>query len=145
MRIIESKIKFTTGLPARQKTDKIILHHAAGDNLTVQQIDGIHKKNGFSGVGYHYYIRNNGDIYIGRPERIIGAHCKGSNSTSIGICLEGDFRKRNPTPEQLKSLRELVFELVIRYNLDVKKDVYNHRDLFPTLCPVYDLKSELNK
>ena len=66
---------------------EIILHHRAG-NGDVESIDAYHKSLGWEGIGYHYYIRKNGDIYSGRPEWRAGAHTKGHNIGTLGICFE---------------------------------------------------------
>ena len=45
--------------------------------------------NGWSDIGYHYVIKRNGLVEAGRPVSISGAHAKGHNADSIGICLVG--------------------------------------------------------
>ena len=53
-----------------------------------------HLRRGFSGAGYHFYIRKNGDIKTTRPIEKIGAHARGYNAQSIGICYEGGISER---------------------------------------------------
>ena len=65
------------------KPNKIILHHAEASSCTVYDIHNWHIKNGWTGIGYHYFIRKDGNIYKGRPENAIGAHCINNNSSSI--------------------------------------------------------------
>ena len=36
-----------------------------------------------------YYIRKDGTVHLTRPVERIGAHVKGFNANSIGICYEG--------------------------------------------------------
>ena len=48
-----------------------------------------HLRRGFSGAGYHFYIRKNGDIKSLRPLSMPGAHVRGWNAGSIGVCYEG--------------------------------------------------------
>ena len=36
-------------------------------------------------------VRKDGSVYRGRREDTVGAHAYGYNSTSIGICAEGNF------------------------------------------------------
>lgn len=116
----------------------IILHHTASEGQSVEQIHSIHKKLGWAGIGYHYYITKDGHVNIGRPNDYVGSHCKGNNSCSIGIALEGDFRKTKPTDEQIQSVKELIKSIRAKY--PKIKRVLNHKDLYPTLCPVVDLK-----
>ena len=138
--IQETKFSFTEKLKLRDfnKLYLIILHHRAGDG-DVDSIHAIHKRRGFAGIGYHFYIRKDGTIYRGRPVEFIGAHCSGNNSSSIGICLEGDFRKEQPTEEQLLNLSELIHDLKMEYP-QIKR-VLNHRDFCKTICPAIDLKT----
>lgn len=114
----------------------IILHHRCGYG-DINSIHQSHIKRGFNGVGYHYYIRRDGTEEVGRPVDAVGAHCKGNNRCSVGICLEGDFRKDKITKEQIETLRKRVTSLVD--NFPIRK-IFNHKDLCKTLCPVIDLK-----
>lgn len=115
----------------------IILHHRGGQG-SIESIHQQHLKNGWAGVGYNFYIRFSGKVYEGRPLEYVPSHCAGNNSKSIGICLEGDFRKQQPTKLQMDSLRELIKELRAKYPQITK--VLNHNDLYATQCPVIDLK-----
>ena len=47
------------------------------------------KDNGWNDIGYHYVIDLDGTIEAGRDLETIGAHCKGHNQNSIGICYIG--------------------------------------------------------
>lgn len=116
----------------------IVMHHVCGKGLTIEDIHRIHLKNGWAGCGYHYYIRFDGHVFVGRPIEYIGSHCLGKNSISVGIALEGDFRKDKPTDEQIQSAKEVIKQILKVYPSITH--VMNHRDLFPTLCPVVDLK-----
>ena len=48
-----------------------------------------HRLRGFDGIGYHFYVRRNGDIKSTRAVERVGAHVRGYNTHSIGICYEG--------------------------------------------------------
>ena len=74
MNIIDSNLKFRE-LAYGNNPGKIILHHAAATNCSIEDIHNWHLNNGWSGCGYHYFIRKNGSIYKGRPENSLGAHC----------------------------------------------------------------------
>lgn len=131
MFVNESNIKFN-GLKYGNNPKEIIIHNADHPNCTVYDIDRWHKNNGWSGIGYQYFIRKNGEIWRGRPENAIGAHTVDHNSKSIGICLEGSFNKENPSAAQLNSLKELI--------LDIRKrrgniSIYGHKDFNNTDCP----------
>ena len=70
----------------------IVIHCSAtreDKSFTEYDLDVCHRRRGFNGAGYHFYIRKNGDIKSTRPIERIGAHSRGFNKESIGICYEG--------------------------------------------------------
>ena len=78
--------------------------------FTLQALEASHRKRGFNGIGYHYYVRQSGEVVNTRPLSRIGVHAKGYNRNSIGICHEGGLDKTEkskdtPTPEQRAALR----------------------------------------
>lgn len=122
----------------KNKVCLVIVHHTASEGQSIEQIHNTHRKLGWAGIGYHYYITRDGHVHVGRPNDYVGSHCKGNNSCSIGVAFEGDFRKNDPTDEQIMSAKELIKNLRAKY--PKIKRVLNHRDLYATLCPVVDLK-----
>jgi N-acetyl-anhydromuramyl-L-alanine amidase AmpD len=135
MNIIEKTYTLNGKLTKRTKTDTIVLHHRAG-NGDVESIDRIHKNQDWSCIGYHFYVRKDGTIYRGRQEDAVGAHAYGSNSTSIGICAEGNFEKDIMSEAQKQSIKELVAYLKEKYNIT---KVIRHKDVNATACPRKEL------
>lgn len=132
MKIKEIQYDWNGSLAKRITIDMIVLHHADASLCTAQDIHRWHINKGYSGIGYHYFINKNGEIYKGRPDNVIGAHAKGYNSTSIGICFEGRYNKEVVPQAQLQAGKELVEYLKKKYNITkVKK----HKDLMATDCP----------
>lgn len=133
MTIIETNWKWN-GTPAKRSvTTHIVLHHAAAKTCTAADVDSWHKANGWSGIGYHYFVRKNGRIYRGRPENTVGAHVIGHNSYSIGICAEGDYSTETVMTEAQKSaIQELIRDIKTRYP-NIK--VVGHKDLGGSACP----------
>jgi N-acetylmuramoyl-L-alanine amidase len=144
----------------KRRVNWILIHQSASSNPAHDDISVIrkwHTERGFTGpdgisgnnddIGYHVFIKRNGDIQRGRPEEAIGAHCRNHNAGSIGICLSGHFDKkdpkRQPTPEQFKALEILLIELCQKYDLE-KSDILAHEDLAPTECPGFDLHGWLS-
>ena len=131
MNIIKTNLKFTKTLQKRQKTDYIILHHMAGFG-TYKDIHSLHLSNGYVGAGYHFFVSKDGKIYSLRPIDKVGAHTKGVNITSVGVCFEGNFEKGKMSDLQINAGKELIKYLKDLYvNAKVKK----HSDFNPTLCP----------
>jgi len=130
----------------------IVQHYSATPierDFTAADIDAMHRARGFREIGYHYFIRKDGTVETGRdlskPGKFeVGAHCKGSNSNSIGICVEGGVTLAarnvgvdNRTPAQIKAQIALIRELLVRFP---NAKVEGHRDMpgAATQCPGYD-------
>lgn len=89
----------------------------------------------FVDVGYHYFIQSNGTIENGRDLDLIGAHCSGNNSHSIGICLSGN-NEEDFTIEQFTSLTKLLMALVVLFP---KITIHGHNEFTNKACPVFDV------
>lgn len=122
--------------------EKIVIHCSdspPGRGDDAETIHRWHKEprpgapNGWDGIGYHYVITEDGDEQAGRPWYWEGAHVKGHNENSIGICIIG---KGDLTGEQFFALRKLYNELSKRWP---HATWFNHYDLDPTkTCPNFD-------
>ena len=132
MQIIEKTYNWNGTLTKRQKTNYIVLHHAAASKCSADDIHRIHLNNGWAGIGYHFYVRKDGSIYRGRPIDTVGAQTYGYNSQSIGICFEGNFEQETMTDAQLKAGREIV---AYARNYYPNAKIVRHRDLNSTACP----------
>lgn len=94
------------------------------------------KGNGWTDVGYHYVVRRDGEIEVGRMESAVGAHAPGYNKNSIGVVWVG---KVEPSKEQRATLVKLVRELMQRYAVGPHR-VFGHKELNPGRdCPVIDM------
>lgn len=130
-----------------REIDKIIIHCSAtpeGRDVTVEEIDRWHKERGFTGIGYHYVITLDGQVHKGRAEEIKGAHCKGYNSKSIGVCYVGGCDKdMNPkdtrTFEQIVGMNWLIGLLKKRYP---NATIHGHNEFSSKSCPCFDVKTE---
>ena len=85
-------------------------------------------------MGYHYVIKLDGTVEGGRPEYWTGAHAKGHNLGSIGVCLIGrdDF-----TREQNQSLVNLLIDLLHRHK---GAKVIGHNEVSDKTCPNFDVQ-----
>lgn len=138
MEIKEEKLNFAYKLPKRCETSIAVLHHSAGEG-SVRAVHRYHRGLGWSGIGYHFYVRQDGSVYRGRPEESIGTHTRGYNSFSIGVCAEGNFERRKMGKAQAESLRELCIYLRAKYPSIVLK---LHRELDCTVCPGQNFPAE---
>lgn len=130
--------------------DKIIVHCSAtreGQHIDMETIREWHTSSPrhWSDIGYHYVIYLDGTIVPGRPEERPGAHTKGENMNSIGVCYvggveeDGKTSKDTRTPEQKASLAALLLELKAVYCDAV---VHGHRDFSNKACPSFDATEE---
>jgi N-acetyl-anhydromuramyl-L-alanine amidase AmpD len=120
----------------RSSTDFIVVHCSATKatlDIGVREITQWHIQRGFDTVGYHYVIRRSGELETGRRESAIGAHVRGHNANSIGICLAGGVDAHNKpennfTVQQFATLELLLKQLKDRYPT---ARTLGHRDLSP--------------
>ena len=124
-----------------RKITLIVIHCSAvrpNQTSSAKDIDKWHKDRGFKCIGYHYVIRRDGTIELGRPEWQVGAHChvKGQNHNkhSIGVCYEGGLDIRGQpadtrTEAQKQTMRRLLEDLHERYP---RAMIVGHRDLIAT-------------
>lgn len=127
---------------------EIIIHCSAvkpEQQSSAADIDGWHRRKGWSMIGYHFVVRRNGDIEEGRAVEKVGAHCRFHNNHSIGICYEGGLDKDGKpadtrTMEQKTALRKLVVSLKQSYP---KAIVLGHHDFNPLkACPCFNVVKE---
>lgn len=135
----------------RNSTELIVIHTAdtyARMDIGVKEIDRWHRDRGFFKIGYHLVIRRDGTLEQGRNIEECGAHVKGHNYHSVGVCMVGgrsddDKPVANYTPEQWAKLEEVVRDLSKKYP-DAK--IVGHRDLDRyKACPCFDVQSWWNK
>ena len=130
-----------------RKIDKIIIHCSAtkeGADFHVKDIDRWHKQRGYKCVGYHYVITLDGAIEKGRNEDEIGAHCKGYNANSIGICYIGGLDKEGNakdtrTVQQRAALYLLLNQLKEKYP---NATIHGHNEFANKACPSFDVQAE---
>ena len=129
-----------------RKITDIVVHCADTPKGKYFDINDIYQwhvvERGWSDIGYHYVILLDGTIQLGRDIKTVGAHVKGFNSKSIGICyIGGKGNVDTRTTQQKVSLVYLVGSLKRMFK---KAKVSGHRD-FPNVkkyCPSFDAKHE---
>lgn len=157
--------------------NKIVIHCAATQNgkplctktqTAAERVDEWHAKRGFKRtekalvfnphlkhIGYHFIIDTDGTVETGRQVSETGAHVKGHNLDSVGICLVGGITIDGKnfgryTERQWQALHRVLRELESQYP---SARICGHRDLSPDLngdgnitknewlkdCPCFDV------
>ena len=130
--------------------DLIILHCSATMphmDIGVKEVRKWHKARGWSDIGYHFVIRRDGELEIGRDLDKAGAHTKGYNARSIGICMVGGVDEYNDaqdnfTVAQWDTARQLLTYLEIDYP---HVTIAGHNEYANKACPSFDVQKELNQ
>lgn len=134
--------------PRTETTKYIVIHHSAvkGGKHPVTDIHQWHLDRKveppMAGIGYHYYIRQSGEIFQGRPRETKGAHVvldkkHRYNSLSVGVCFEGDFDVETMSEQQLEKSILLISILSLVY---YDSEICTHHELVKgtdkeTTCP----------
>jgi N-acetylmuramoyl-L-alanine amidase len=127
---------------------ELIVHCAAtpeGKDYTVADIKKWHLARGFNDIGYHYVIYRDGSIHKGRSEDVIGAHCTGHNSNSIGVCYIGGVATDGKTPKDTRTAAQKSALLSVLKQLKAKypnAKIYSHKDFANKACPSFDATKE---
>ena len=148
-----------------RELNTFVVHCSAtrsSQDIDVNQIREMHLQRGWSDIGYHFVIKRDGTLEVGRPISRAGAHVKGHNANSVGVCLVGGLNEETGKPEnnftkaQFDQLEELI-ETFLQVYPSIEK-VCGHRDLSPDLdgdgvveqhewlkqCPCFDVREKFN-
>ena len=140
----------TTGIIhcSATRPDQVI----GAEDIRRWHVDG----NGWSDIGYHYVIRRDGIVEPGRDRDLdgdiweeVGAHVRGHNGNSIGICLVGGAGSRADdvfgdhfTGQQFIALRALMLAINGAYP-EIKW--LGHNDLAAKACPGFRVNAAFLK
>lgn len=137
-----SALKYKPLVPSR--VQYLVIHQSGAENeegVTAADIDRVHRLRGLLQIGYHYVIRRDGTVEPGRPLEIPGAHARGFNQFSVGVCLIGSLGEE-PTLAQRRALAELANQLAKNYPAITP---VGHQELTggSKACPGFDVKPSL--
>lgn len=142
------------------KIFRIIIHCSATDwtkDYTEEDLERDHNARGInSPMGYHRYIRVNGNTILGRSFGVKGAHALPYNDDSIGICYEGGLKEGGKnwrdaedtrTEQQKASLLENILcavNWVLANKPGYEIEIIGHGQLEGVTkeCPCFDAKNE---
>ncbi len=124
---------------------RIVVHHSASPReTTIEQIRDWHRAKGWNEIGYHLLVTGDAAVRAGRDLQVQGAHAKGHNRDSIGVCVIGDNTRPEHawTADQILTLRLVLRGLLEKYP---EAEMLGHRDLpdAATLCPGLDVRELL--
>lgn len=135
-----------------REINHIVIHCSATPpsmDIGVDEIRRWHtEERGWKDIGYHFVVRRDGTLEEGRQIGRSGAHVRGYNADSIGVCYIGGISESgkaedNRTADQSRVLFETVSSLKERFP---NAEVLGHRD-FPGVrkaCPCFDVKQWYN-
>ncbi len=132
-----------------RQINKLIVHCSAtreGEDVSVETIKKWHiEGNGWSDIGYHFYIDLEGNIFKGRDIAKMGAHCKGHNRNSIGICYCGGVEDDGKTPKDTRNYQQAEALLCVLRTLKAmypEAVIHSHNDFANKACPSFDATKE---
>ena len=131
----------------------IVIHCSATQSdrdYTVEQLLRDHKVRGFRTIGYHFYIRRSGIVTQHRRLLEVGAHVRGLNRCSIGICYEGGLNEEGlPADTRTYAQKCALLDLLRRLKNDYPKArILGHYQLAPSVhkaCPCFDARREYSE
>ncbi len=123
---------------------RIIMHCSAteaGRDFDAEDIRTWHKARGWSDIGYHYVIKLDGTIEAGRPVDRVGAHTKGHNEDSVGVCYIGGLKDGKPF-DTMSEIQEIAFiELVFSLrNVFGWMPIHGHNEFAAKACPSFNVQ-----
>ena len=127
--------------------NEIIVHCTAtfpDQAVTVADITRWHRQLGWKTIGYHFLITLTGEVQTGRPIEEAGAHCKGHNAHSIGVCYAGGLdAEGNPADTRNEAQKSALLVLLkqLKEQFPAAK-IHGHRDFATKACPCFDATSE---
>ena len=135
----------------REITDTIVIHCTQTPpnmDVDVAKVIEWHTQRGFDTIGYHYLIKRDGTLQVGRDEDVVGAHAVAVNGTSIGIALAGGGTPEmgwedNFAPIQFQTLKSIIIKLKNKYNIEKIIGHYQVDD--SKECPSFDVPKWLEK
>lgn len=136
----------------RDNVRYVVLHTTASPYGSFELIDAWHRDRGWDGIGYHKLITNcygsyeawkekrpepklDGDVFLGRPFTVQGAHARGWNDKSIGVAMvgvDGQFSGR-----QIQAALDLCCQLIAEY--PIEKVIGHCETGTPKTCPDLDM------
>ena len=127
----------------RRAVYAVFVHCSASDSPAHDDIAVMrqwHLARGWADVGYHFFVKQDGEIQVGRALEKSPAAQRGDNTGTIAICLHGLTEERF-TEDQFNSLRDLCAAIDSEYRGGLR--YRGHNEVAAKACPVFDYKTVL--
>jgi N-acetyl-anhydromuramyl-L-alanine amidase AmpD len=127
----------------RREVERVFLHCSASDRPAHDDVAVMrewHLARGWSDVGYHFFIRKDGEVQDGRDLEVTPAAQAGHNTATIAICLHG-LAVENFTEAQYRGIVALCNEIHEAYGGMVT--FHGHCEVSSKACPVFSYREVL--
>lgn len=130
-----------------RKITKAFIHCSAtpeGKIFDVEDIRSWHLAQGWSDCGYHYVITIDGVLQEGRPLKKVGAHARGNNVGSIGICYIGGVDENNEPKDTMNALQDTAMVNLLKSLKEQFEDIEfcGHNEVSSKACPSFNVKEK---
>jgi hypothetical protein len=130
----------------RHSPNRLTVHHTVTPNndsmsmpARMRQIQNFHiNSRGWCDIGYHFLIGQDGRVYQGRVENILGAHAAGANTNNVGISFIGTFTSAAPSDAMMGAAARIMNAMSRTYGIALDRNkVQGHRQVgsTDTSCP----------
>jgi hypothetical protein len=127
----------------KRDVERVFLHCSASDRPAHDDVAVMrewHLARGWTDVGYHLFIRKDGEVQDGRDLEVTPAAQAGHNTGTIAICLHG-LAIENFTEAQYRSVVALCNEIHRAYEGMVT--FHGHCQVSSKACPVFPYREVL--
>jgi len=130
-----------------RKINKVFIHCSAtpeGKAFDVDDIRAWHKAQGWSDCGYHYVITLDGTVQDGRPLKKVGAHARGHNIGSIGICYIGGVDANNEPKDTMNTAQDTAMVNLLKALQEQFPGItfHGHNEVANKACPSFNVQEK---
>lgn len=130
--------------------NEVIFHCTAtpeGRWFDRKDVNAWHKQRGWAMIGYHYLILLDGTIQVGRPIGMVGAHCEGHNTGTIGICYVGGLTADGKRPKDTRTAAQIAatewLVKALKKKFKIRSRVKGHNEYnHGKACPSFNVATD---
>ncbi len=106
----------------------IVVHHNGHPGRTIDDIRRSHRGFGWIDIGYHFVVHEDGSVHVGRAVGRTGAHARGFNRRTLGVCVVGNGNEADFNDTQYTALAALLRALMASFGIP-SEHVIGHREV----------------